>query len=532
MILDNFTILFSSNSKNLRQDLSDTEKAYDSLAKKVEKTADEKKHMAELEKSIKSLRGELEKYDTTKSKAATSLIEMAATGVAAFASWEGLKNGIKAAQDLNIEIYRASQLTGENAHELSVWDDVFTQATGKRGEFLSFFTSYSQMLQRTGQDTRNAMPNIRAFVKELDALSPKERDIRFASIAQANGIPLDFALALKNANFEEVLSAYEKIDHVTKETTEHAKQFDTQWAQSTKKVSSAFSDLWDDINPIFTAIMKWADTPASTTGILATLATAAAAIAAFFGAPFIAAALGVGAVGLGLAAVSGSQHQKAIDEETHIPVPGNSNAPLGIRSDNDEGTHIPVPGNSNAPLGIRSNNPGNLQPGGVERVFPTLAAGIAAEQEQLQKNYARGINTLTKIAFDPAHHWPDRSNAYSWLATVSRISGFKPNESLDLTDSVTLAKVANGINVAENGPSYGSLINTAQGAIQTADNSNAKISGMSSGLGGRDGPTLNVGDITINTQATDADAIAVAINDKLNYHFRNTVSNYDDVEAL
>ena len=128
MILDNFTILFSSNSKNLRQDLSDTEKAYDSLAKKVEKTADEKKHMAELEKSIKSLRGELEKYDTTKSKAATSLIEMAATGVAAFASWEGVKNGITAAQDLNIEIYRASQLTGENAHELSVWDDVFTQA--------------------------------------------------------------------------------------------------------------------------------------------------------------------------------------------------------------------------------------------------------------------------------------------------------------------------------------------------------------------------------------------------------------------
>ena len=185
------------------------------------------------------------------------------------------------------------------------------------------------------------------------------------------------------------------------------------------------------------------------------------------------------------------------------------------------GDNLPI--DPNAPLGIRNNNPGNLQPGGREASFGSLAQGIAAEQNQLKRYGLKGRNTLWAIA----QHWPDQAHRDSWLATVSKTSRFEVNEPLDFSNQDTLNRISNGINVAENGAAYGNLIGAAKGAISGADSSG--LNSLSSGGGGA-AKVINIGPVTVNTQASDAAGIAAAIHDKLHQEYRNTVSNYDDME--
>jgi hypothetical protein len=156
-----------------------------------------------------------------------------------------------------------------------------------------------------------------------------------------------------------------------------------------------------------------------------------------------------------------------------------------------------APPSGNAPLGIRSNNPGNLQPGGREAVYPTLAAGISAEESQLQKYGSRGINTLAGIAAT----WPDKAHQASWLASVQRATGFGINQPLNMNDPATLAAIAQGINVAEGDAAANSAF-AAHGAIAQANSV-----GTLTTYGGSS-KSLSVGSVTVNTHATDSAGIA------------------------
>ena len=125
----------------------------------------------------------------------------------------------------------------------------------------------------------------------------------------------------------------------------------------------------------------------------------------------------------------------------------------------DIGVPVPTPSAptalpaANSPLGIRNNNPGNLQPGGKETAFQTLQDGINAELNQLGLYAGRGITNLAGVA----SLWPDQANATTWLQTVVQYSGFAANQPIDLTNSAIQAKVANAINIAENGTAGANL---------------------------------------------------------------------------
>lgn len=116
----------------------------------------------------------------------------------------------------------------------------------------------------------------------------------------------------------------------------------------------------------------------------------------------------------------------------------------------------------------------------------------------------------------------------SWLKTVSQVSGFSPNQPLKLNDPAALDKISQGINAAEGDSSYIKLLGAAKGGINGADSSN--LNSLSGG-GGGGSKVINIGPVTVNTQATDAAQIASAIKDKLHQEYRNTVSNYDDMET-
>lgn len=156
----------------------------------------------------------------------------------------------------------------------------------------------------------------------------------------------------------------------------------------------------------------------------------------------------------------------------------------------------------NAPMGLRNNNPGNLQPGGSEASYSTLQDGVNAELDNLRGYGRRGINTLSGIA----GRWapPNENDTGAYIAALSKSTGYDPNQPLNLNDPAVLAKVGNGINRQENGAAYGNMI-------------------------GADGKVVvNIDQLNVQTQATDAAGVSRAIGDTLGHHISMATDQADD----
>lgn len=113
-------------------------------------------------------------------------------------------------------------------------------------------------------------------------------------------------------------------------------------------------------------------------------------------------------------------------------------------------------GGKSEPLGIRNNNPGNLRRWGDAPVvngfarFDTPEAGIAAMTGNLQSYGRKGYNTIGKII----NRWApesDNNNTGAYVAHVSRMTGFAPNQPLDMNDQATMEKLVAAIIQRENG---------------------------------------------------------------------------------
>jgi hypothetical protein len=114
------------------------------------------------------------------------------------------------------------------------------------------------------------------------------------------------------------------------------------------------------------------------------------------------------------------------------------------------------------PRGVRNNNPGNLRPGpawaglkgddgGGYSTFYTPFWGLRAASDNL-KNYTAddGINTLQAVA----NRWApsgDNNDPGQYAGTLSIVSGFGVDDTIDLTDPATNQLVLKGIVQAENG---------------------------------------------------------------------------------
>lgn len=101
-----------------------------------------------------------------------------------------------------------------------------------------------------------------------------------------------------------------------------------------------------------------------------------------------------------------------------------------------------APADTSVPRGIRNNNPLNLsyvagQPGvtgsdGRFGIYPSMDAGYAAAHSQLKQYGSQGVNTLSGII----NRWapPNENDTPSYVARVSRETGFKPDQQIDVND--------------------------------------------------------------------------------------------------
>lgn len=161
----------------------------------------------------------------------------------------------------------------------------------------------------------------------------------------------------------------------------------------------------------------------------------------------------------------------------------------------------------------RHNNPGNLVFAGQRGAtvgetvaghtfakFQSAEEGVAALYRQLQLYQKRGIDTLTEIMGVYAPEGANNTGAY--IKALSKTTGLDPNQQLNFGDPATAAAMIRGISQHEAGKSY---LNDQQ-----------ILSGINMAQGGGGGSSsVSIGQITINTQATDARGVASGLRGEI-----------------
>lgn len=161
----------------------------------------------------------------------------------------------------------------------------------------------------------------------------------------------------------------------------------------------------------------------------------------------------------------------------------------------------------------RHNNPGNLVFAGQRGAtvgetvaghtfarFQSTEEGVAALYRQLQLYQKRGIDTLTEIMGVYAPEGSNDTSAY--IKALSKTTGLDPNQQLNFGDPATAAAMIRGISQHEAGRSY---LNDQQ-----------ILSGISMAQGGGGGSSsVSIGQITVQTQATDARGIASGLKGEI-----------------
>ncbi len=167
--------------------------------------------------------------------------------------------------------------------------------------------------------------------------------------------------------------------------------------------------------------------------------------------------------------------------------------------------------------GMRNNNPGNIKYGPFAKrmgaigadaqgfaIFATMSAGQMAARALLGNYVSSGTNTIRKIVSRWAPAGVDGNNTAAYIAAVSKQTGISPDQIVSGSD---LGRIANAIYTHENGSWGGASLRMPTGA-------GAGRVGV--GPGSTITSTTHIGQITINTQATDAAGIAGSIWPELN----------------
>lgn len=222
-VFDSFFLLFKSNASDARKDIEKTDKAATDLENKFKES------------------------EKTLGKVSDNLLKIAVEGIAAFTTFEGIKNGTLEAISYNAQLQKSHQLTGENARQLAIYDDAFSSLGAKEGEFINWFTQYSQYLQSIGRDTKTIIPDILKLSEILKGMDEQQARMTFQLANKEFGLPQSFLPVLMGMNGS-LSEAVEKMGKL-EESTDGS-------AEAGLRLESAFKSLKIESRGFFTSSME------------------------------------------------------------------------------------------------------------------------------------------------------------------------------------------------------------------------------------------------------------------------------------
>lgn len=471
------------------------------------------KETKQAEKAVGDLQDSINASDKAASRLAESFERVVKSGVSAltaFASMNAIKNQVLNVAASNAAFEKQSRLLGVTAGELSAWDAAVVQAGGHAGEFTSWLSEINKKYVEMGQGNRSG-----AIIQHLRDLSAEWQKAGLTmsdmlALGQKFSIPQDIVLLMSQGpqKMDSLIEKYKEVQNLTDANAEASMQFENALAELSMTWKANFVQLIDPAKELVSVLGK-----------LIVLVT--------------------NGVSFGYHAVTGnwdkmkqdmdrweSFNAKTMNKDTwSAKASGGSNMEESRRFWLSKGfTPAQVAGilaNEEAESGFSTSAVGDgVRARGVFQWHPDRRAKIlagtgidvanATHADQLKAAWwemqQRGDDVRLRSAQTAGQAGDIFTRFFERPAAVDRRAAERAKRA-----EIILSQM------------HGDMMSSAKTSLYSADNTPAQAYG-----GGGKTINMTIGDVTINTQATDAKGIAADFKRELSGEYRNAIGNWDD----
>ncbi len=509
-----FYLMFKSNAKDAEKDMKNLQKTSDETTKSIKKSKEES---VELGKSF------------------TDAVETGARALAAYVSFSAIKSGLVDAERFNRTLTTQADLWGKNANEIAAWGAAAKAAGGSEQGFIGWYQGILQGNAAVGRNTLAPGQLLDHIRNQVKGLSPEAAQRIFGLYGLSDpGIQKrlrgsDEDYSKFSADAAELTNNMKASGAATQEFGQSWDRLETAlrkfWLTVETVILPPLAHLIDGFTKFFNMIANDKESSvaffvamtAATTVLSAALGglalgflrvgsaalSAIPAVAAFF-APFLALGIGVAAGYIGGKAIGNWAINK-----------GGNNAAGRIDSSSAMNYLTSKYGLSSAQAaGIVAN----MQAESGGRAGAIGDGGSARGLFQWHPDRQAKILAGTGIDVTKAN-WTQQLDAAVWeLKTRPEYAAFSAAKTpFDAASIFSQRFEAPAGGLAE-------AMSRGQSAMQIAGSTPFASQGS---LGGNSS-NVNVGQITVHTQATDAPGVAAAIGSELQRHITNIFSQNAD----
>lgn len=491
-VLDTFTILFKTNSKEAEKEVKQVDKATTDFQENIKKT----------DGGIKQL--------------GVSFMDLTTAAVAALGAVFAvgkIKDGIMGAINFNAELEKQSRLTGLSADEISAWGGAVAAAGGDAAGFSAWLAKLNEQYSEQGLGGRikNVLPNLIALADQFKHLKDIGEHAQALALGEKLGITPDMVLLLEKGSNEvaHMVAEQEKLAPLTKQNAEAAQKFSVE----IKNLERSATGLFTELEPLAEGLLH----------IVETVALAARGVAIAFKDIFAGnwkhlfsgGKEGNEPAAPALPSLTGRQSSGAAKSNRDESIAfwlANGYSPaqaaaLAANEQRESNFNPNAVGDGGQARGAFQWHPDRqrdiLKNTGIDVTTASHADQLKAANYELGKgigNQLKGINDPGTAADFVSRKFERPANADFEASTRAAMARDNYNEIMS------------------------SMMADGKSAVQGAEGSPFSQGG---GNGSKE-VNMRIDNITINTQATDADGIAKSLNDSLIQHYRTTAGNADD----
>ncbi len=469
MILDTFYLLFKSDSAQAVKDVGELDKKVDTLRQTGKKQSEQQqKDAKESTKQHKEFNDSLKETGYQYTKIAESLAQATVAAV----SFGSIAKGIFGTASSNSTLQVQSKLIGQSAVELRGFGEAAKAAGGDAESVTGYIQGLFERFSDVGLGSRvPAISKVFAQIREQLAIAGDDLGQR-EKVFQNFNVPagLKPLLSESKEDYERDIALQLKLAEVTERAAATSREFEKAWAQTGSALTSIFSEVGDDVLPLFTSMNEeiqeffglFKDHEHYAEAFLLAMAGAAAVLTkSLIG-------LATSFLGVGTAAAAA---------ETAVVAPAGAASVAAYLS-----------GGGGAAAGVTAAGlaiPAAIVAGG---------AGLAYGAYKLSSNYGYGKNAK-------------RSDPMADKKSALGIPTYPP----EIEEQLKLGQIAR-----------------AKRDLDFAGQSQAGVSNITVGGGGGRSISVKTGDIHVHSAASDATGIARDTATELEKQINMAISNMDD----
>lgn len=514
MILDTFTLLFNSNADEVaakQKKLTAAEVEYQTALKKggVDAMRANQRRLTAEKELLDAQRKQKDQADDL-NKSYEGIVGSVTAIAAAYFGISSIKQGLFGSQEFLSNLEMQSKWLGINGKELAAWQGVLQSVGGTAGDFDNAIKGLHDSYVRAGLNV-NGGQLIENLLKLSDLMHNNPNQAEAIGLRFGFSEPMILALQKGRGEIEKILASQKEINGVTDKGEDAARAFSTEWQKTETYVRGVYATLEGLILPTLTKILAQINEK----GIIK-------ATTDFIG--------DQNERGKARRAI---MQQKGVGWNDVDP----ADIDAYIAAQHPQSAQAATSNGSGNTLGFKNNNPGNLQPGGVEASYPTVEAGLAAMANNLRSYGRKGWNTIEQIA----KHWApaggkgnSAASEEAYKRALEKALGKSRYAVLDMNDENQLDGLMHAMITQENGSDPYSdaavrkSIMAGKGLMKTSSSTPFNSSVPSQQGGGDKSVSIEIKELNVKTQATDADGISKEIGNTLTNQLRVTASNWDD----